>query len=67
MDQGGPYRYLEVHHLVRKCRHLVIEAHPVLSAILSGEDKIALSFLLVRHDNLVTGAYNLIIDIERAP
>ena len=60
------YRNLKIHHLVRECRHFVIEAEPILSWILRGEDEITLPFFLPFHYFLVIGPVYRIVDIERA-
>lgn len=60
------YRDLKIHHLVRKCRHLVVEAEPVLARVLRREDKVPLSFFLAIHDFPVIRSYDLIINIEGA-
>lgn len=63
---GVPYGYFEIHHLIRKCRHLVVKAHSVLSAFLGSEDEIALSLLLGRQVDLVIGSHYFVIDIKGA-
>ena len=65
MPISGPtYRNLEIHDLLSKGRHVIVEAEPVLSNTLGSEHKVALSLLGAVEDNLFAGADNGVIDIE---
>ena len=59
------YRDLEVYQLLRKRRHLIVEAEPVFSHTLSRKNEIALTFLRSVQDHLITRTDNGVIDIER--
>lgn len=45
LEWWGPYRNLEVHHFLRKGRHLIVKAEFVLAHALGREDKVPLSLL----------------------
>ena len=60
------YSNLKVHHLIRECRHLVVEAYPVLARILRRKDKVSLSFFFSTHDLLVIRSHHLVIDVKGA-
>lgn len=60
------YRNLEIHHLLCKSAHLIVEAESVFALLFRREDEVALSFFLTFHDNLVIGTDHAVIDIERA-
>jgi hypothetical protein len=45
---------------------LIVEAESVFARLASCEDKVALSLLLSIHDDLLVGAHNLVIDVERS-
>lgn len=57
---------LDINDLVDKGAEGVVEAERVRSGHLSCEDKVTLSLLLSSHDDLVVGALDGVIDIERA-
>ena len=57
---------LEIHHLVRKAAHLVVEANPVLPDLLRRKDKVPLPLLGRGHDDLVIWTCHRIIDFELA-
>jgi hypothetical protein len=52
------YSNLEVHHLLCKSAHLVVEAEPVFADIVRREDKVALSLLCAVEDDLFCGTGN---------
>lgn len=54
----------KVHHLIRKCRHFVVEAKPVFTHVLRRKHKVPLSLFLTLHDFLVVGPYYTVVDIE---
>lgn len=58
------YRDLEIDNLLRKSRHIIVEAEPVLANALGREHKIALSFLGAIQDHLFAGSDNGVVDIE---
>lgn len=60
------YRNLKIYHLLRKSRHLIVKAEPVLANGLSGEDEIALPLLLPVDNYLLTRADDRVIDVEGA-
>lgn len=62
---GDTHRNLEIHHLLGKCRHLVVEAELVLADALRRENKVALSLLRPVYDDLVARRGDGEVDIER--
>lgn len=60
------YSDLEVHKLLGKGAHFVVEAKPVFARLASCEDKVALSLFPSIHDYLVIGAHDLVVNIERS-
>lgn len=63
-ERGEPYRYLKIHHFLRKRRHLVVEAKPVLANTLSCEHEVTLSLLGTLHNDFLARADNRVIHIE---
>lgn len=59
------YRNLKVHHLLRKRRHLIVEAEPILPDTLRRKYKISLSLLGAIQNDLFAGGDYRVIDIER--
>jgi hypothetical protein len=64
-QQGKTYGNLKIHHLLRKCAHLVVETEFVLSNIVCGEDEVALTFLCTIENDLVSRTGDFVVDIER--
>ena len=58
------YRNLKVHHLLRKRRHLIVEAEPVLPDALRRKHKVSLSLLGAIQNDLFAGGDYRVIDIE---
>lgn len=65
MDEKEPYCDFEVYHLLGKSTHIIIEAESVFPRVLCCKHKIALTFLLGVHNDLVARAHNAIVDIKR--
>lgn len=65
MSQGKTYGNLEIHHLLRKCAHLVAETELVLSNIIRGEDKVTLTLLCTIDNDFISRTSDFVIDIER--
>ena len=63
---GCGYRNLKINIFIRKSRHLVIEAEPVLADRLRCEDIITLTLLAPLQDDLLSWADDGVVDIERA-
>lgn len=61
-----PYRDLEIHHLLRKGAHLVVEAEAVLALVVGREDEVTLSLFGAVQDYPVAGAGNCVVDVEGA-
>lgn len=55
---------LKVDKLLGEGAHLVVEAERVCAGLLSGEDEIALAFLLGLEDDLAAGGFDDVVDIE---
>jgi len=64
--QRGTYGNLEIHHLLGKCRHLIVEAELILADALGSEDEVALALLGAVQDDLAAGRGHGEIDIEGA-
>ena len=60
------YSDLEIHHLLRKSTHLIIETEAVLARVIRREHKIPLSLLAPFQHELVVRPDNRVVDIERA-
>lgn len=58
------YGNLEIHHLLGKCRHFVVEAELVLADALGSEDEVTLALLGAVLDDLAAGRGHGEIDIE---
>ena len=58
-------RNLEVNKLLGECAHLIVEAERVVADPSSSKDKVALTLLLAREDDLAAGALDNVVDIER--
>jgi len=56
---------LEVDELLGEGTHFVVEAERVVTRLLRCKDKVSLSLLLARENDLAVRALNLVIDIER--
>lgn len=63
-SKRAPYRDLEIHHLLCKSAHLVVEAKSILSLLFRREDEIALSFFDALHYYLFVGTDHAVVDIE---
>jgi len=63
-NQGTTYSDLEIHHLFRERRHLIVEAEPVLSNIIRREHKVALALLCPIKYHLLRGSVHNVVDIE---
>jgi hypothetical protein len=63
---GTTYSDLEIHHLLRERRHLIVEAEPVLSNIIRREHEVALTFLCPIKYHLLSGSIYNVVDIEGA-
>lgn len=61
---GAPYGNLEIHHLLGKGRHLIVEAESVFPRLARREDEVALSFLGALHDHLFIGAGDRVVDVK---
>jgi hypothetical protein len=67
LECGGiAYRDLEVHDLLRKGAHFVVEAKSIFAGIVGGEDEITLSFAGPVKDDFFVGAYHRVVDVEGA-
>lgn len=60
------HRDLEVHHLVGVRAHLVVEAELVFTRLLCCKDGIHLTLLAILHYDVVAGAPDAIIHVERS-
>jgi hypothetical protein len=58
------YRNLEVHELIGKSRHLIIEAEAVFANVVCSEDEVALSLLLALHDDTLAWADDGVVNIK---
>jgi hypothetical protein len=61
---GGTYGNLKIHQLVRKGRHLVVEAESEFANVIRREDEIALSLFLALHDDTLARTDNRVVNIE---
>lgn len=64
-EQSSTYGDLEVDELLGEGTHFVVEAERVVTRLLRCKDKVSLSLLLARENDLAVRALNLVIDIER--
>ena len=60
------YRDLEVHRLLRKGAHLVVEAEAVFARVVGREDEVTLALFGAVEDHLLVGARDGVVDVERA-
>ena len=60
------YSDFEVHEFLGEGTHFVIEAESVFARLAGREDEVALSLFLSVHDDLIIGAHDLVVDIERS-
>lgn len=58
------YCDLKVHHLVRKCRHLIVEAKSVFADLLGSENEITLTLFLPVQNDILDRPDDLVVDIE---
>ena len=58
------YRNFKIDHLLRKRRHWVFEAEPIISQFIRREDEVALPFFHILQDNLIAGAEDRVIDVK---
>jgi hypothetical protein len=60
------YSDLKIYHFIWSGVTLVAETKSVLSGVLRGEDKVALSLFRVSQDNPVIGSHDFIVDLKLA-
>ena len=65
-DEDKAYGDVEVHCLLGKCGHFIVEAEAVFSYALRRKDDVRLSFFGAIGNDLLIGANNGVVDIEGA-
>ena len=60
------YSYIEIHHLIRKRAHLVVETEHVIADFFGREDEIALSLFAAFKDYFARGSGYDVVDVKGA-
>ena len=64
MALRATHRDLEVHDLLGKRAHLVVEAESVFANFVGGEDKVSLPLPIAFYDLVFVGPDDFVIDVE---